>query len=78
VLVCHQNCVEIGQLVPCSGEVARIDQDPCIVGFHEHCCVSKVGDPHGPKLWHWPHQVANDFPGTRAVSDSDVEMGHRA
>jgi hypothetical protein len=78
VLVCHQDAVEIGQIVPCIGEVPRIDQDSRIVGFREYRCVSKVGDPHGPKLGHPPHRVADYFPGPCAVDDADVEMGHPA
>jgi hypothetical protein len=78
VLVCHQDTVEIGQIVPCIGEVPRIDQDSRIVGFREYRCVSKVGDPHGPKLGHSPHRVADYFPGPFAVGDADVEMCHPA
>ena len=36
VLVGDQHRVEVGQRVPGVGEIPRVQQDPCVVGFDQH------------------------------------------
>ena len=47
MLVGDQHRIQVGQPVPAVAEVARVEQDPGVLGFDEHGCVPEMGDLHG-------------------------------